>query len=329
MNDYHDEAVTVHVGDALEVLRTLPSASIQTVVTSPPYWGLRDYRVAGQLGLESTPEEYVANLVGIFAEVKRILRGDGTLWLNLGDSYNNRSRYRPSSHQPGLNGVVDSTWRKDAERGRVRMSVLNSGVKEKDLWGIPWRVAFALQADGWWVRSEITWCKTACMPESVTDRPTVATEKIFLLTKGARYYYDAGAARQPDKGGDHSRIKLTPPEPSGGLLKPHMGIRYREGRNGRGANLRNYWVLGPDAYQGAHFATFPAEIPKRAILAGTRPRDTVLDPFAGSGTSLAVAKGLDRLAIGIELNPDYLSLIRARVQSVAAQPELPLTEEAS
>jgi DNA modification methylase len=188
-------SVRIINADVMEGLRQLPDESVHCVVTSPPYWGLRDYGVEGQIGLEATPEQFVSRMVEVFREVRRVLRGDGTLWLNLGDSYNNRTRVRSSSHQPGLNGITDGSWAERANGGGVRMSH-GMGLKEKDLVGAPWAVAFALREDGWWLRSDIIWSKPNPMPESVTDRPTKAHEYVFLLTKSERYFYDAEAIRE-------------------------------------------------------------------------------------------------------------------------------------
>jgi DNA modification methylase len=322
---HSDAWLTVHQGDCREVLPELPDASVDCVVTSPPYWGLRDYGVDGQLGLEPTPEQYVADLVAVFREVRRVLKSEGTLFLNLGDSYFTRSVMRDRGNRDVIEGFAGKdlgSWADNASRGRTRLSSGHPTLKDKDLIGIPWRVALALQADGWWIRSEIIWAKTSVLPESVQDRPTKAHETIFLLSRSRRYYYDAESVRQPDKGGDHSRIKLTPPEPTGGLRKPHMGIRYREGRNGRGANLRTVWTMAAKPYPGTHFAVFPPELPERCIKAGCPENGVVLDPFAGSGTVGLVANRLSRRAILIDLNPSYIDQQMLR----NAQTPLGLTE---
>ena len=265
------------VGDVIEKLETLEPQSVQTCVTSPPYWGLRDYGVEGQLGLEKTPQEFVANMVEVFRGVRRVLRDDGTCWLNIGDSY-------AQSEIRNRNGNTKYLDRPDFAAGTNQSGrKLNHGLKPKDLCLIPERLAIALQDDGWWIRSRIAWCKKSSMPESVTDRPTSAWEHIWLLTKSARYYYDAEAVKTSN-----------------------------------GANLRNYWVLGPEPYPEAHFATFPSEIPRRCIKAGSRPRDTVLDPIHGSGTTAAVAQELDRAWAGVELNPEYAALAEKRIAKVGA-----------
>ena len=309
---FEDAQLTVHVGDVRECLRELPAESIHTVVTSPPYWGLRDYGTPGQIGLEPTPEEYVAALVDVFREVRRVLRDDGTVWLNLGDSYaspigGNNVGLRTAQFGEGneMGKKVDGL---DATRkaSSVRKKIV--GLKPKDLVGIPWRVAFALQADGWYLRSDIIWAKPNPMPESVTDRPTKAHEYVFLLSKSARYYYDADAVRESDAGTDHARRVLTGPslEPSGGLAGPHTGIRTIGGRNGSGRNLRSVWTIATQPYPGAHFATFPRKLVEPCVKAGCPADGTVLDPFAGTGTTGFVANALGRRAVLIDLNPDYI-----------------------
>ncbi len=306
-------------GDCLPVLRTLEPGSVQTCVTSPPYWGLRDYgtatweggdaecdhterrwdgpkqtqgamsghaakrdrldrsececgakRIDSQLGLEPTPEEYVQNLVEVFREVRRVLRDDGTVWLNLGDSYAGIPQKRPDGGEKnwGIHGNVPGSRVRDT-RPRI------PGLKVKDLVGIPWRVAFALQADGWWLRSDIIWAKPNPMPESVTDRPTRAHEYVFLLSKSARYFYDADAIREADLGTDHPRHILEGQpglEPSGGILPKHSGIRRVDGRNGAGRNKRSVWEITTQPYSEAHFATFPPKLVEPCILAGSPPK---------------------------------------------------------
>lgn len=323
-------------GDALAVLRTLPDQSVHCCVTSPPYWGLRNYGVEGQIGLEKTPEEYVAKMVALFGEVRRVLRDDGSLWLNLGDSFN-------AGRNGGHAGGKASGFQQVDERYQNRSGANVTGLKPKDLVGIPWLTAFALRQDGWYLRSEITWCKKVPMPESVLDRPTSATEKIFLLTKSARYWYDAEAVRNPPSESflNDSRWKTGPTpenEKNGyadagaqnpkqvhrifnkarGHAQPHEGLLEkwdaipRDHANAYGSNMRNYWVLGPEPFKDAHFATFPTEVPRKCILAGCPTGGTVLDPFAGSGTTGQVALELGRKAVLIELNPAYIELIHQR-----------------
>jgi DNA modification methylase len=259
----------IRQGDVCDRLREMPDESVQCVVTSPPYWGLRDYGDDGQLGLEPNPEQYVANLVEVFREVGRVLRDDGTLWLNLGDSYAGSGK-GPSNDYP-----------RGAEHLSNVLSVPNrwltvpAGLKGKDLVGIPWMVAFALRADGWWLRSDIVWSKPNPMPESVTDRPTRAHEYLFLLTKSARYYYDAEAVRERDTGQDHARQVLDGQpslEPSNGLASPHRGLRTLAGRDGLGRNRRSVWEIATEPYPEAHFATFPTKLVEPCILAGSSPK---------------------------------------------------------
>jgi DNA modification methylase len=307
---YADDWLTIHGGDARDVLPTLPAESVHCVVTSPPFWGLRDYGHKDQLGLEATPEEYVANLVAVFREVRRVLRADGTVWLNLGDSYASNGVYigdYKKRHPEHVDLHTANSDRYPQARKGPRGGEYQ--IKAKDLVGIPWRVAFALQADGWWLRSDIVWSKPNPMPESVTDRPTKAHEYLFLLSKSARYYYDADAVREADAGTDHARSILNGQpslEPSNGLAGPHTGIRTLDGRNGAGRNLRSVWTIATRPYPGAHFAVFPPELPERCIKAGSPDGGVVLDPFAGSGTVGMVANRLSRRAILIDLNPEYL-----------------------
>jgi DNA modification methylase len=253
--------------------------------------------------LEKTPEEYVAKLVLVFREVKRVLRKDGTCWVNLGDSYAGSiqaSTWRPSDENNDRNG----DWCNRNGLGKV------PGLKPKDLVGIPWRIAFALQADGWWLRSDIIWAKPNPMPESVTDRPTKSHEYIFLLTKSANYYFDQDAVREP-----HEEPWRSTGKPDRGAVyayaERHAAFNKRE-YNPAGRNIRTVWNMATQPYSDAHFATFPEELPKRCILAGSKPGDIVLDPFGGSGTVGKVALELGRRAILIELNPEYVEMIERR-----------------
>jgi DNA modification methylase len=318
-------------GDCLDILPTLPEKSVQCCVTSPPYWGLRDYGVDGQLGLEKTPEEYVANMVKVFREVKRVLRDDGTLWLNLGDSYYN--------YRTGYNGALnkqsfhkgDNGKPTDHEVGCARRGLKQEGLKEKDLVGIPWRVAFALQSDGWWLRQDIIWNKPNPMPESVTDRCTKSHEYIFLLTKSAKYFYDAEAIKEPQKECTTERYKYgwdgVDDDGSNGARtgsaykKMKAGMNMGEAMGGNGMrNKRSVWEITTKPFKEAHFATFPPEIPEICIKAGSRVGDSVLDPFSGAGTTGLVAEELNRNYIGIELNPDYVSITAKRMYGL--QPNL-------
>lgn len=301
-------------GDCRAILPTLAADSVNCVVTSPPYWGLRDYGHDGQIGLERTPEAYVGKLVVVFREVRRVLREDGTLWLNLGDSYAN-----DGGAGTGGNFVRE----RRAYQQRNYRPIIPDSLKPKDMVGIPWRVAFALQADGWWLRSDIIWAKPNPMPESVRDRPTKAHEYVFLLSKAERYRYDAEAIREPDSGQDHARKVLGGQpslEPTGGLKSPHRGLRTVRGRDGLGRNARTVWSLPTQPYPEAHFATFPPALARRCIRAGCPVGGSVLDPFAGSGTTGAVCIEEGRGFIGIELNPSYVALAEKRLR--AAQPPL-------
>ncbi len=263
----------VLTGDSLQILPTLPKESVQCCVTSPPYWGLRDYDHPAQIGAESSPEEYVKNLVELFREVGRVLHKSGTVWLNVGDGYARNG----GTGNCGPNAIVGNT-KKLVQKRNCKVPDC-WGLKDRDLMGMPWRVAFALQNDGWILRSKITWIKKTAMPESVRNRPSNATEEIFLLTKSKEYYYD------------------------------HLAVR-----EATGANLRNYWILGPDISGKGHPAAFPRELARRCILMGSREGDTILDPFGGSGTTGVVAQELGRKAILVELNPRYSSMSKERTQ---------------
>jgi len=325
--------IDLRVGDALEELKKLPSGSVHCCVTSPPYWGLRDYGVQGQIGLEKTPEEYVQRLLEVFREVKRVLRDDGTLWLNLGDSYAGSGR---GMNGDGFPGKIPSKKQQsnagsniDLHDKRVAAGAIGRfwvspppGLKQKDLVGIPWRIAFALQADGWYLRSDIIWNKPNPMPESVTDRPTKSHEYIFLLTKSSTYFYDQDAIREPfnypertynPDTSDHktAELKQIGNRSTAGL---HDG-RTKYGNPSIGRNKRSVWTMNTMPYPEAHFATFPPELPKTCIKAGCPKDGVVLDPFAGSGTTGWVARSLGRKAILIEINPRYGELIEERTMS--------------
>jgi site-specific DNA-methyltransferase (cytosine-N4-specific) len=263
-------SLTLLVGDCRDRLGELDADSVQSCVTSPPYFGLRDYGVSGQIGAEMALDAYLNHLCDVFEAVRRVLRPDGTLWLNLGDSYTSGGR----------------TWRdadkKNAARGMSYRPPTPAGLKPKDLIGVPWRLAFRLQEMGWYLRTDIVWHKPNCQPESVRDRPTRAHEFLFLLTLNERYYYDHAAARE------------TSPT------------------TGKPRNRRTVWNVNTEPYPEAHFAVFPASLVRPCILAGSRPGDTILDPFFGSGTVGEVCRELGRDCIGIELNPDYAEIARRR-----------------
>ena len=376
----------VYCGDVLDELRKLPDEHIQCVVTSPPYWGLRDYGVEGQLGLESTPEEYVTKMVEVFREVKRVLRKDGTLWLNLGDSYSGSCQ----------TGGVNSISGKGKSQPHVKHK-RNTNLKPKDLVGIPWMVAFALRADGWWLRSDIVWGKGNCMPESVTDRPTRSHEYVFLLAKSRKYFYDAEAIKEPIAESSKKRMKYPRyAEDSKGATGKYAVINEKYNTRNTKRNKRTVWHINTKPYKSAHFAVFPPELPKICILAGTSPKACpkcgapwervvdkldkrhwtergnysskklqalkatgfrndgggnflgssvvtlgwqptcscedndgsgkciVLDPFAGSGTTLQVAEELGRNSIGIELNPEYCKLIEERKANLSKNGQVSL-----
>jgi DNA modification methylase len=300
----------IFVGNVLDIIQSIPSESIQTCVTSPPYWGLRDYGVEGQLGLEKTPEEYIENLLKVFRQVHRCLTNDGTLWLNLGDSYYS---------QPGGNqGKTD----KRHNRRYTSTKILDKQVPDlhpKNLVGIPWRVALALQADGWILRQDIIWHKPNTMPESVTDRCTKAHEYIFLLSKSPRYFFDNVAFREPatDKRGpgNKNRVSIPTGQTSFGDSNHVRGslhkIKPKEFRN-----RRSVWKVSTKPFKGAHFATFPPDLIEPCILAGSLEGSTVLDPFIGAGTTGLVAKKNNRKYIGIELNPEYAEMATKRIEEM-------------
>jgi len=327
----------IYQGDVLEVLHTLPDESVHCVVTSPPYWGLRDYEVDGQIGLETrvdclgwaTGEPcgvcFICRMTAVFDEVRRVLRTDGTAWVNMGDSY---AASATSNHGRGKNTRAENPR-------RVRPS---GTLKPKDLVGQPWRLALALQASGWWLRSEIIWHKPTCMPESIKDRPTKAHETIFLLAKSQAYYYDADAIREPVTGGAHPRgcgvNRKAQKVPGGWDTAPgthgtiHRGGRsepeYRPRQNPSFSsavnglvemrNKRTVWTIPAARFPEAHFATFPPALVEPCIKAGCTHGGVVLDPFCGSGTTGLVARRLGRQFVGIELSPKYCRMAAARIE---------------
>ena len=306
------ETDVVYEGNCIEQMKKIEDNSIQCVVTSPPYWGLRDYGHAEQIGLEETPEKYVDDLVEVFSEVKRVLKDDGTIWLNLGDTYYSKggaSRHKGYSDPKYPNG-------RNGEFAEPQTAP-HKFLKAKDLVGIPWRVAFALQERlGLYLRQAIIWHKPNAMPSSVTDRPSTDYEFIFLLSKSERYFYDADSIRQPHIWADKdSRSKKRRVEHKSGK-SVEEDCQYGSvavGYHPNGKNCRAVWSFNTQPYPEAHFAVFPEELPERCIKAGTREGDIVLDIFAGSGTTLWVAKKLNRRFIGIELSSEYVSLINKRI----------------
>ena len=351
-------------GDVIEKLKELDDCSVQCCVTSPPYWGLRDYgtasweggdvncdhtismptkwndpkrgtnytrpevagrggdasachlcgakRIDSQLGLEETPEEYVENMVEVFREVKRVLKDDGTVWLNLGDSYNSS----PAGNKSWGDGVGSNKYY-EVEKIHQKEKKNFGGLKPKDLVGIPWRVAFALQSDGWYLRQDIIWHKPNPMPESVTDRCTKSHEYIFLLSKSAKYFYDADAIAE--KSLEYGKDKISD---LGNIRYEGKRTLDKSGKNGQDSfvtinetrNKRSVWKMNTKPYKEAHFAVFPPKLPELCIKAGTSEGDTVLDPFFGSGTTGWVAQRLGRKWIGIELNPEYVKIAEKRFQ---------------
>jgi DNA modification methylase len=316
-------AYDILLGDCLKSMAQLPSQSVSCCVTSPPYFGLRDYGHDGQIGLEDTPEAYVARLVGVFREVRRVLRDDGTLWLNLGDSY---AAQRGGTHQPaetlagGKRGKAADGARVNRDRHDGYNPTRNAsaiGLKHKDLIGIPWRVAFALQADGWYLRQDIIWHKPNPMPESVRDRCTKAHEYIFLLSKSERYFFDSEAIKEPSKyfgrdkrsGKGNIRYEGKRAEASHETLAQQSFVTINEKKN-----KRSVWTVSTKSFKGAHFATFPPDLIEPCILAGCPAGGTVLDPFGGAGTTALVAERHGRNSILCEINPAYVELATKRIE---------------
>ena len=296
------DKVNIHTGNCLDILPTMEAGSVNCCVTSPPYFGLRDYGNDEQIGLEETPEAFVDSLVNVFREVKRVLADDGTLWLNLGDSY---SRTTPNHGKGGAKEVAGLS----PDEGTAATRMVN-GMRDKNLIGIPWRVAFALQQDGWYLRQDIIWSKPNPMPESVTDRCTKAHEYIFLLSKKPKYYYDADAVREAVK--ESSGKNMRAPKCGNDRVHGTTDQTQKTFSEIKGANRRSVWNVNTQPYAGAHFATFPPDLIKPCILAGCPAGGTVLDPFGGSGTTGMVALELGRSAELIELNPEYVDIIEGR-----------------
>lgn len=319
------------VGDAIDVLRQMETESVDCCVTSPPYYNLRDYGVEGQIGLETTPEEYISKLVDVFREVRRVLKNSGTLWLNIGDSYAGSGK--------GKNDIrTDNKGNKGSKvNSSLQGNFRSAEIKPKDLIGIPWLLAFALRADGWYLRQDIIWHKPNCMPESVRDRYTRSHEYIFLLSKSRRYYYDSEAISEPIAGSSTKRYLQNieaqkgsdrQPGKTNGNMKAVLprfgGEKYAEGsirtKNGNvyipslRRNKRDVWTVSTAGFKGAHFAVFPEKLIEPCVLAGCPIGGTILDPFCGSGTVGVVAAKSERKFIGIELNPQYAEIAKKRAK---------------
>lgn len=321
---------SVATGDALKILRHLPDNYVDTCVTSPPYYNLRDYGVDGQLGREATPEKYIETLVTVFHEVRRVLRDDGTLWVVIGDSYATSSGNQPPTNTRNSQGHT--------------AKAVPSGYKYKDLIGIPWMLAFALRDDGWYLRQDIIWNKTNGMPESVTDRCTRSHEYIFLLSKSKKYHFDAEAISEPIAGSSTKRFLQAIENQKGSDKQPNRGgrpmkaalpkwggekygdnqteqMRTKSGKTyipTARKNKRDVWTFGTAHYRGAHFAVFPDKLAETCILAGSRQNGIVLDPFCGSGTTGVVATRHGRKFIGIEINPAYVEMAEQRIRNAAS-----------
>jgi DNA modification methylase len=301
--------IDIRLGDCIEVMRGIPDGAARCCVTSPPYFGLRDYGVDGQIGLEATPDAFIAKMVEVFREVRRVLSDDGTLWLNLGDSYNSGSGGYDDKYDGGFVGRDDIKAK--VLKGKARA---DAHLGPKQLIGIPWRVALALQADGWYLRSDIIWAKPNPMPESVRDRPTKAHEYVFLLAKNPRYFYDAEAVREEATFVARRNPASVAAEPK--RISAPNGVNTAPGGGSYShRNARTVWTITPRPFKGCHFATFPPELAERCIKAGSAEGDTVLDPFAGAGTVGLVCQRLGRSHIGAELNPAYRDMALARIKA--------------
>lgn len=355
-------SVRILTGNCLEVLKTLDARCVQTAVTSPPYFGLRDYGVDGQMGLEATPAAFVAAMVDVFREVRRVLRDDGTLWLNLGDSYVSAPGQATRGGAPSSSSTLEGNGHRgggpklallprvgrSANKGNTAPDhsrrPFDPALKPKDMIGIPWRVAFALQADGWFLRQDIIWSKPNPMPESVRDRCTKAHEYLFLLSKSPNYYFDQSAILEPCSPNTHARLaqnglaaqagSLRVPGKTNGPMKavgrnfdPGAGNKNNQSFDAAMAvmpkerNKRSVWTVATRPFKGAHFATFPPELIEPCILAGCPGGGLVLDPFGGAGTTGLVADRLGRDALLIELNPDYVALANRRLRAGLARVE--------
>ena len=297
----------IYNGNALDVLKTLPCKIVDCCVTSPPYFGLRDYGVDGQLGLEETPEEYIKNLVSVFSEIKRVIKDNGTLWVNIADSYSGSNKGR---------GTKNYSGKQASSKGSIMSNAKTyNGLKPKDLIGIPWLLAFALREDGWYLRQDIIWHKPNPMPESVRDRCTKAHEYIFLLSKSKKYYYDHEAIKEDAITKPKARNKNKEGYQADYLRRE----RFSEGERVYGSdgkrNKRDVWTVSTKPYKEAHFATFPSDLIEPCILAGSPKGGIVLDPFFGSGTVGEVSIKNERNYIGIDLNMDYCKLAEKRIEA--------------
>jgi len=309
MNPYfQDENITLYNAEVMDGLAQIPDESVQCCVTSPPYWRLRDYKIKGQIGMENTPEEYIEKLVLVFREVHRTLKKDGTLWINIGDTYAKDGL--PGGHAEGK-PFGKFHGHKPRPGDKVSRKI-PPGCKPKDLIGIPWMLAFALRSDGWYLRQDIIWSKPNPMPESVTDRCTKSHEYIFLLSKSHTYYYDADAIREPFKDVGRFHQDIENQKGSSRTYGKTNGNMKARGNIEKGANKRSVWHISPNQYKEAHFATFPPALITPCILAGSREGDTILDNFFGSGVSGKVARDHGRKCKAIEIYPDYCELSMKR-----------------
>ena len=300
---YSDDQVTLFDGDALEVARHMDDGAADCIVTSPPYFGLRDYGIDGQYGLESSPAEYVETMRKLFSELRRVLADDGTLWLNIGDSY----------ATSGASGPQGGSGQRATRTFTAANMPARGDRAPKNLLGIPWRVAFALQDDGWILRNAIVWNKPNAMPESVTDRLSGRYEMVFMLSNKPRYWFDLDPIREPALTADRPLVKAKPQQREGSWSNGSGGNHYEPttsglGRNEAGRNPGDVWSITTQPFSAAHFAVMPRELAQRCIMAGCKPGGTVLDPFSGSGTTGLAAQRLGRRYLGIDLNPDYLKL---------------------
>lgn len=333
-------SVNILIGDCRERLGELPDASVHCCVTSPPYLGLRDYGVDGQMGLEPTPNEFVAGMVEVFREVKRVLRDDGTCWINIGDSYSTHAAGKVADPMAKSTLAGVKTQEVVNESSHAKGAYRNHTLPEKNLIGVPWRLAFALQADGWYLRQDIIWSKPNPMPESVRDRCTKAHEYLFMLSKSSRYHYDQAAIAEPaiysgitgmdeigfknaaNFDGKHSKSSVRGEErdKQRGHARRHDGFNdrwdkmTREQQCSGTRNKRSVWEVATQPFSEAHFATYPPALIEPCILAGCPKNGTVLDPFGGAGTTGLVADRLGRDAILIELNPEYAEIARKRIE---------------